>query len=124
MMAYKFLHTGGVGLFSGFSWPLPDGGEPGTWVASEGEPVRCSSGIHACDAITLVDWIDDELWMIELGGRISAMEGVLVAPQGRLLRQIPEWNPATAEPARGRGRSPGARYRPRRAPAQRCVRAV
>ena len=85
MMAYKFLHAGGVGLFSGFAWPLPEGGEPGAWVAIEGDPVRCTNGIHACDAAALVDWIDDELWVIELNGAVSTSDGVLVAAQGRLL---------------------------------------
>ena len=29
--AYKFLRRDGTGVFTGFGWPLPDGG-PGGWV--------------------------------------------------------------------------------------------
>ena len=45
MIAYKFLRPDGTGVFTGFSWPLPNGG-PGRWVEANVEP--CRSGIHAC----------------------------------------------------------------------------
>ena len=96
MNAYKFLHAGGLSTFSGFSWPLPDGGVAGAWVATEDERARWSSGIHACDAGGLVDWIDDELWIIELEDAVSASEGVLVGRRGRLVQRVNEWSPGAA----------------------------
>ena len=42
MKAYKFLTADGLGVFSRFAWPLPDGG-PGAWIEAEVEPCRVGS---------------------------------------------------------------------------------
>jgi hypothetical protein len=52
--AYKFLELEGVGVFSRFAWPLPDGG-PGAWVESEVDP--CRAGVHACRPADLPYWV-------------------------------------------------------------------
>ena len=83
MIAYKFLSSGRVGLFSGVRWP-----EPGTWLEADAEDVeRCGSGIHALHAEGLLGWIDDELWTCELAGIVEDDGQVLVAQRGRLLEQ-------------------------------------
>ncbi len=66
MIAYKFLSSDRVGLFSGVRWP-----EPGTWLEADGEVERCVSGIHALHAEGLLGWIDDELWTCELAGIVE-----------------------------------------------------
>lgn len=91
MKAHKFLAAGRLGRFSGFAWP-----EPGAWVEA-GAPVEdCTAGIHACRPGDVLDWIDDELWEVELGGAIREADGMLVAERGRLLRAVAGWTPAVA----------------------------
>ena len=105
MIAYKFLSTGRVGLFSGVRWP-----EPGTWLAASPNVEQCVSGIHALHREALPGWIDDELWTCELAGVVEDDGQVLVAEHGRLLEQVAAWNEASAREfaracaARGRAR--------------------
>lgn len=90
--AYKVLTRDDLGLFSGFSWPLPDGG-PGAWVAAEVD--ACRSGIHACRRVDLPYWLASELYEIELDGPVEALAVKIVASRGRLIRRIDAWNEDT-----------------------------
>ena len=67
MIAYKFLRPDGTGVFTGFSWPLPNGG-PGPWVEAHVDP--CRSGIHACRPEHLPLWAGHVLYEVELSGEI------------------------------------------------------
>lgn len=89
MKAYKFLLPEGLGVFSRFAWPLPNG-EPADWVESEVRP--CRRGIHACRPIDLPYWVTPALYEIELDGPIEEQEVKVVAPRGRLVRRIDAWN--------------------------------
>jgi hypothetical protein len=91
MRAYKFLSSGGIGLFSNFVWPAP-----GEWVETQQPVVDCLVGIHALRFDDLLDWIDDELWEIELDGEIADHDGMLVAERGRLVRRVERWDDAAA----------------------------
>ena len=91
MIAYKFLSSGRVGLFSGIRWP-----EPGVWLETETDVERCVSGIHALHADGLLGWIDDELWTCELAGIVENDGQVIVAERGRLLERVAAWNEAAA----------------------------
>src|SRR5687768_12848384 len=68
VIGYKFLRSDGTSLFTGFRWPLPEAGRPGSWVeATGGRPegqgggkdtvAPCRSGIHACRPADLPPWI-------------------------------------------------------------------
>jgi hypothetical protein len=85
VIAYKFLDDGAVGPFTGFRWPVDE------WVEADGVDL-CSEGIHACRVRDLPVWLGRELWEIELDGNVVEQELKLVAPRGRLLRRIDEWN--------------------------------
>jgi hypothetical protein len=85
MIAYKFLDAGGVAPFTGFRWPV------GEWVDAGGVEL-CHEGIHACRVRDLPMWMARELWEIELDGEVIEQERKVVAPRGRLLRQVPGWN--------------------------------
>ena len=89
MKAYKCLTSDGLGVFSRFAWPLPDG-EPGAWV--ESEVATCRSGIHACRSLDLPFWLTPALYEIELDGPVDDLPMKLVAPRGRLLRRIDAWD--------------------------------
>lgn len=94
MRAYKFLTADGTGVFSGFSWPLPNG-QPGEWVEAEIAP--CRSGVHACTARDLSYWLAPALYEIELEGEVVEQELKVVAPRGRLVRRIDAWNERTRD---------------------------
>ena len=89
MIAYKFLRSDGSSVFSGFRWPLPNGG-PGEWVDARVEP--CRSGIHACRPSDLPFWAGRALFEIELEGDVVEDARKIVAPRGRLLRRIDAWD--------------------------------
>jgi hypothetical protein len=94
VIAYKFLRPDGTSVFTGFRWPLPDGG-PGDWVAAGPEP--CRSGIHACRPAELPLWVGRALYEVELDGEIVEAGMKLVASRGRLTRRIEAWDDATRE---------------------------
>jgi hypothetical protein len=89
MIAYKFLRRGGTSPFTGFAWPLPDGG-PGPWLEAFVEP--CRSGIHACRRDDLPLWLGPELYEMELDGEIVGEPTKLVASRARLLQRIDAWD--------------------------------
>lgn len=87
MKAYKWLSPGAVGLFSDFAWP-----PPGEWVQTQPAVVDCVVGVHALRFEHLLDWIDDELWEVELGGAIAERDAMFVAERGRLVRRVEGWD--------------------------------
>jgi hypothetical protein len=89
MIAYKFLRPDGASVFSGFRWPLPDGG-PGQWVDARVDP--CRSGIHACRVADLPLWVGRVLYEVELDGEIVEQRSKVVASRGRLLRRVEAWD--------------------------------
>jgi hypothetical protein len=93
MKAYKFLAEDGMGVFSRFAWPLPNGG-PAAWVESD-EVETCRSGVHACRLIDLPYWVAPMLYEIELDGHVVRQTIKVVAPRGRLLRRIEGWDAET-----------------------------
>ena len=92
MIAYKFLRHERIGPFSGFPWP-----DPGAWVRADEDMVACRRGIHACRTRDLPWWLADELWEIELDGRVQVDEHKIFAPAGRLRSQVEGWTPARAQ---------------------------
>jgi hypothetical protein len=92
--AYKFLSAEGRGVFTGFAWPLPDGG-PGEWIEAEVEP--CGSGVHACRLGDLSYWVAPMLYEIELDGDVTEAGMKMVASRGRLVDAIHAWNAETRE---------------------------
>jgi hypothetical protein len=91
VIAYKFLRHDGTSVFTGFRWPLPDGG-PGPWVEAGIDP--CRSGIHGCRRADLPLWAGRTLYEVELDGEIVDEAMKVVARRGRLLRRIEAWDDA------------------------------
>jgi hypothetical protein len=92
--AYKFLTADGKGVFTGFTWPLPNGA-PGDWVGAAVDV--CRSGVHACRRGDLSYWLAPALYEIELDGEVAEAGMKVVAPRGRLVRRIVTWNDGTSE---------------------------
>jgi hypothetical protein len=87
VIAYKFLGEDAVSPFAGFRWPLDE------WVDAEAAD-PCRRGIHACRVEDLPFWLGRELWEIELAGEVVVQQRKVVAPRGRLVRRLAEWNQA------------------------------
>jgi hypothetical protein len=96
VIAFKFLERGAVGRFSGVAWPQPSADQPGDWVTATDEVRQCYDGVHASRTEDLLNWLDDELWKVELDGDICVHDGMLVARRGRLLRRVDAWSEQTA----------------------------
>ncbi|HEX9289403.1 MAG TPA: hypothetical protein VF904_07770 [Anaeromyxobacteraceae bacterium] len=95
MLAYKFLSAGAVAPFTGRPWPLPGPRAPGAWIfAPPGDLARY--GVHACRMEDLSYWLDEELWLVELGEPIVPTPFHVAAGRGRLLQRITAWNAASA----------------------------
>jgi hypothetical protein len=90
VLAYKFLGSGRVGLFSGFAWPVDE------WVEVAGPLVPSSRGIHACRVGDLPHWLDQELWIAELEDPILEERRMVVAARGRLVERIVAWDERAA----------------------------
>ncbi len=97
MIAYKFLSSGAMGLFSRQAWPTPIADDPGAWVRVDGRIQQCLNGVHACARAQIVEWLDDELWEIELDGHTLKADGELIASAGRLLRRLEAWDDECAQ---------------------------
>ena len=91
MRVYKFTGVGGVGMFTGFPWPLPADGNPGAWVEVFGPATVCEAGVHACRLDQLPHWLGPELWEVELAGELVESPHKIVARRGRLLARVPTW---------------------------------
>jgi len=89
VIAYKFLRPDGTSLFTGFRWPMPNGG-PGAWVEARVEP--CRSGVHACRPADLPFWVGRALYEMELEGDVVQEHRKVVSPRGRLVRRIEAWD--------------------------------
>lgn len=85
MIAFKWLAHGAVAPFTGFRWPTD-----GAWVSAAGSD---GSGVHACRVAQLAWWIGEELWKVEVEGRVVERETQIEAERGRLIERVSAWNP-------------------------------
>jgi hypothetical protein len=88
LKAYKFLRPGRVAPFSELEW------QEGTWVEATEGLQMCRSGIHACRLDQLAYWLAEELWEIELDGEVEETDLQVIAPRGKLVARVEQWNVA------------------------------
>jgi hypothetical protein len=91
VFAYKFLAPGRLGPFTGFAWPEH------AWVSVTGRPRACRRGVHACRIGDLPYWINEELWVVELGEPVVRHADKVVSVAGRLDRRVAGWTGDAAE---------------------------
>lgn len=87
----KALRTGRRATHvDGFTWP-----EPGMWLEVEGPLVPCRNGLHVATPAQVLDWLSDELWLVEVDGETLDAGDKTVARRARLVRQLP-WDEQVA----------------------------
>jgi hypothetical protein len=80
MFAWKFFAPDAVAPFTAVRWPQPD-----KWIEGAGE------GIHGCALEDLPYWIDQELWAVELDGKVARGRRQVIGARGRLVSRIEGW---------------------------------
>ena len=95
---YKFLNAEQRGPFSNAAYSLPNDGEPGEWMGPVGgELALCVNGYHYCQEGTLLEWLQAELYEVEIRGeRLYDEEtGKGCAREMRFLHRVEAWNART-----------------------------
>lgn len=99
MKYYKFLTAENKGEFSGFDYTpyLPRDGRPGPWLPEipAAEIKLGERGYHAARLDCLGDWINTQLYGVELRGIIDDIDKS-VGQSMRFVRRIDTWNERTA----------------------------
>jgi hypothetical protein len=98
MKYYKFLTADNKGPYSSFDFTayLPKGKRPGKWLPTEDLLALCMSGYHACLAGNLINWLQANLYEVELAGDIIQGDAKVVAQRMRFVRHIDTWNERSA----------------------------
>ena len=91
MTAYKFLSTNHRGPYTEFDFTpyLPTDDQPGPWLPEVETIELCESGYHACTDKHLIEWVNVELWEVELDGEIKSNDDKIVSQRMRFIRQLP-----------------------------------
>ena len=84
---YKFLR---YGQFSPYG--------KGRWRKVTGPLVPCRNGLHGCTREQLDQWVDDELWLLEVDPSLPVLvlEDKIVSTKARITKQVVAWNERTA----------------------------
>ena len=87
MKYYKTTKQNRNGTHTNFQYP-----EINIWTAPvEGELVACENGYHFCTIEQLPQWLDEEIYEIEVDGEILECDNKSVARSIRLVKKL-NWN--------------------------------
>ena len=95
----KFLTGRNHGPFSDFDYTpyLPKKkGTPGKWFTVKGDLCKCNVGIHYATIATAVDWLNENLWVIETAGTDTGDSDKRWCRKARFIQRISTWNDRTA----------------------------
>lgn len=93
---YKTTLAGGVGRHSDFQWSLPTKNKPREWMPRIETVLPCTSGYHFCRRKDLIQWLDTEIYEIEVRGQIARYYNKCICHQARLVRRCENWTAQTA----------------------------
>jgi len=91
---YKFLTSDNLGEYSGFDYTeyLPKRGKPGAWLPKIEEIELCARGYHACLKSEIMNWANDNLYIVELRGKKEKDDDKTVAQEMRFIKKVTGWN--------------------------------
>jgi len=98
MKYYKFLTADNKGKYSEYDFTkyLPNGDKPGKWLRKIENPVLCDSGYHCFAPEHILEWLEAQLFEVEIKGRCVHGDDKTVAQSMRFIRKIDAWNEKTA----------------------------
>ncbi len=98
MKYYKFLTADNKGKYSGYDFTkyLPHDDKPGKWMRKIENPVLCESGYHCFAPEYILEWLEAQLFEVEIKGRCVHGDDKTVAQQMRFIRKADTWNDKTA----------------------------
>lgn len=98
MKHYKFLDEDNRGEYSGFDFTeyLPKNGKPGKWLPKVAAIELCVSGYHACKKEHVIEWMNAQMFEVELRGDIFEGDEKDVSQQMRFVKKINKWNDKNA----------------------------
>jgi len=91
MKYYKFLTENNKGQYSGFDFSnyLPKNGEPGEWLPKVESLNICHSGYHACKREDVFEWLNAQMFEVELRGKKITGDNKIASQEMRFVRKLP-----------------------------------
>ena len=98
MKYYKFLTADNKGKYSEYDFTkyLPNDDKPGKWLRKIDNPVLCEKGYHCFMPEHILEWIEAQLFEVEINGRHVHGDDKTVTQQMRFIRKVDTWNDKTA----------------------------
>jgi hypothetical protein len=103
MKYYKTLDENNKGPYSNFNFTkyLPVKNEDGTWTPGKWLPKRkvldmCAKGYHYTDTVHLIDWLDAQIFEVELAGEVLDSDNKSCCQSIRFVRKIETWDDKSA----------------------------
>ena len=98
MKYYKFLTADNKGKYSEYDFTkyLPNDDKPGKWLRKIDNPVLCEKGYHCFMPEHILEWIEAQLFEVEINGRHVHGDDKTVTRQMRFIRKVDTWNDKTA----------------------------
>ena len=98
MKYYKVLDKNNCGPYSRFDFTeyLPKDGKPGKWLPKRTKLQICAKGYHVTDAAHLIDWLDAQIFEVEVRGDKLDGDNKSSHQSIRFIRKIEEWNDKSA----------------------------
>jgi len=87
---YKSLKKGRIAPYSGYKWP-----QLNQWTEHIDKIEICESGYHAITKPHLIDWLEDEIHIVEFDGEVDGGGGKVVGHRARLIHKFDTWNERT-----------------------------
>lgn len=98
MKYYKFLTADNRGEYSRFDFTdyLPKDGKSGKWLPKTSNPVICEQGYHCFKPEHILEWLNTQLFEVEIRGKTIEGDTKIAAQQMRFVRKLDAWNDSSA----------------------------
>ena len=95
---YKILTADNKGEYSKYDFTkyLPVDGKPGKWLRKIENIEMCERGYHCFTPEHILEWLNVQLYEVEIKGRRVHGDNKTVAQQMRFIRKVDAWNDRSA----------------------------
>jgi len=97
-MLYKSIRSDNKGVYSDFDFSpyLPHDGQPGEWLPKVDYLSICRSGWHYTDEDNIIEWLNDQIFEVEVRGEEIHDRDKHASQEMRMVRKYEGWNERTA----------------------------